>query len=169
MALIIIFFLVFLFFAFRTLCALFKTKVPFAKTPTENLIKIFKEINLPKNSVVYDLGCGDGRFLFLAEKLGYRAVGYELSLYPFIKCLLKKIIKRSSIKIVNKNFHKDNFFNADVVFLFLVGRVMEEVGKKLNGNLKKGALVISYGFKIPNWDLFKTIKTEPSETFIYKI
>jgi len=168
MALIIIFFIISLVFAGWTLYALIKTKVPFAKTPKENLDKIFTEINLPKNSLIYDLGCGDGRFLFQAEKLGYRAIGYELSLYPYLKCWLKKILKKSSIKIINKNFYQADFSDADAVFLFLVAGVMGKVGEKLKNDLKPGTPVISYGFILPGWQILKILKTNPSKTYLYK-
>ncbi len=168
LTLIIIFFLISLFIALWTIFALVKTKVPFAKTPEVSLSKIFKEIKLPPNSLIYDLGCGDGRILFYAEKLGYRAVGYELSLYPYLKCLLKKISKKSSIKIINKNFYQADFSDADAVFLFLVTGVMEKVGKKLKNDLKPDTKIISYGFTLPGWPITKILDTSPSKTYFYK-
>ncbi len=168
MALIIIFFIISLVFAGWTLYALIKTKVPFAKTPEKNITRIFSEINLPKNSLIYDLGCGDGRFLLRAEKLGYRAIGYELSLYPYLKCSLNKILKKSSIKIINKNFYQADLTNADAVFLFLVAGVMEKIGKKLKNDLKPGTPVISYGFTLPGWQILKILDTNPSKTYLYK-
>lgn len=97
---------VFFFFAGCSIYTNLTTGVPWAKTPKENIFKIFKEIKLPKNSLVYDLGCGSGRVLFIAEKLGYRVVGYELSLYPFLKVWLKKKIFKSEIVIERKIFFK---------------------------------------------------------------
>jgi len=167
LVIIILFFTLTIFIAGWTLYALFKTKVPFAKTPRENIAKIFNEISLPKNSLIYDLGCGDGRFLFAAEKLGYRAIGYELSLYPYLKCLLKKFFKKSSIKIFNKNFLKADLTNADAVFIFLVAGIMARVGDKLKKNLKPNTPVISYGFSLSGWRLVKTVNTASSKIYFY--
>jgi SAM-dependent methyltransferase len=160
---------VIIFFSLWSIYTIIKTKVPWAKTPRENLNKIFSEINLPKNSLIYDLGCGDGRTLFLAEKMGYRAVGYELSLYPFLKGALKKIIAKSEIKIKRRNFFKDNLKKADLVFIFLVSAVMEKLGRKLKKELKPGTIVMSYGFKIPDWNADKILDTKPSKTYFYKV
>jgi len=82
-AVIFVFGSVILVFAFWSIYTIVKTKVPWAKTPSENIAKIFSEINLPENSLMYDLGCGDGRSVFFAEKRGYKGRGCELSLYSF--------------------------------------------------------------------------------------
>lgn len=161
--------LIFLFFAGWSIYTNLTTGVPWAKISGENINKIFREINLPKNSLIYDLGCGDGRILFIAEKHGLRAVGYELSFYPYIKAWFKKLIFRSQVILKRKNFFKEDLGQADAIFVFLVGKVMDRVGYKLGAELKKGTLVASYCFAIPGWRPQKTILTEPSLTYIYRI
>lgn len=161
--------LIFLFLAACSIYTNLTTGVPWARIPRANIDKIFKEINLPKNSLIYDLGAGDGRVLFLAERYGYRAFGYELSLYPYLKTRLRKFIGRSAVMLKRKNFFKEDLSQADAVFVFLVGKVMDSVGRKLGLELKKGAVVVCYGFAIPGWSPLKTIFTKPSLTYIYKI
>ena len=160
---------IFLVFALWSIYTIIKTKVPWAKTPPDSIAKIFSEINLPKNSLIYDLGCGDGKFIFFAEKRGHRGAGYELSLYPFLKCSIKKIFTGSKIKIKRKNFFGENLEDADLVFVFLVDSVMEKLGNKLNKNLKPDTIVISYGFEIPGWKPEKILNTNPSKTYFYKV
>jgi hypothetical protein len=46
---------------------------------------------------------------------------------------------------------------------------MEGLGGKLSRDLKPGTIIISYGFKIPNWKIDKILDTNPSETYFYKI
>lgn len=143
------------------------TQVPWAKVPAVNLEKILAEINLPKNSLVYDLGSGDGRFLFLAEKKGLRAVGYELALYPYLKTIIRKFLVGSKITTKNKDFFKTDLSKAEAIFIFLTASVMGKIGMKLKQNLKPGIKVISYGFKIPGWPIVKILETSPSQTYIY--
>lgn len=95
---------IFIFFALWSIYTLLTTKVPWVKTPKKNIDIILDEINLPKNSIVYDLGCGDGRFLFRAEKQGHQVAGYELSLYPYLKCLARKKNSGSKAEIKKKIF-----------------------------------------------------------------
>jgi len=143
------------------------TSVPWAKVPAANLEQILAEIPLPKNSLVYDLGSGDGRFLFLAEKKGLRAVGYELALYPYLKSISRKFLRGSKITIRNKDFYQSDLSEAEAIFIFLTASVMAKIGIKLKQNLKPGIKVISYGFKIPDWPIVKILETSPSQTYIY--
>jgi len=160
---------IFFFFAICSIYTNLTTGVPWVKIPEKNIAKIFKEISLPKNSLIYDLGCGDGRVLFAAAKQGYRAKGLELSLYPYLKGLVGKMIIGSQVEIKRKDFLKENLSQADAIFIFLTGKVLVKLSQKLKQELKPGAVVISYGFSLPNWPLQRTILTSPSLTYIYKI
>jgi len=145
------------------------TRVPWAKVPVNNLEQILEHINLPAGSLVYDLGCGDGRFLFLAEKKGFKAVGYELAFYPYLKALIHKILKSSNIKIENKDFFKADVSGAKAIFIFLTASVMEKIGLKLKDNLRPGTSVVSYGFAVPGWPILKILDTSPSKTYLYLV
>ena len=159
---------VFLLFVLCSFFYLIKTRVAYVKTPAVNLDKILAEIDLPKESLVYDLGCGDGIVLFAAEKLGYQAVGFELSIYPYLKCSLKKIFRHSTIKIFRKNFFQEDLSGARAVFIFLVDKVMAKTGEKLRSELRPKTTVVSYGFELPNWSVKKILDTSPSKTYIYQ-
>jgi SAM-dependent methyltransferase len=135
--------------------------------PANNLIIILDKINLPPQSLIYDLGCGDGRFLFLAEQKKLEAVGYELALYPYLKAIINKFFKSSRVVIKNKDFFKQDLSNADAIFIFLTASVMQKIGDKLKTNLKPNTLVVSYGFAIPGWPIKKILDTKPSKTYIY--
>ncbi|MFA6106053.1 MAG: SAM-dependent methyltransferase [Patescibacteria group bacterium] len=160
--------IIFVIIAFWTAFTIFFTRVPFAPTPKKNFKKIFDELNLRANAEVYDLGCGDGSFLFEAEKLGFQAIGFELSPYPYFLSLIKKFRLNSRVKISRKNFFKENISRADAVFLFLIASIMPRVGLKLKKELKPGTPVVSYGFRIPDWKAIKILDTKPSKTFIYR-
>ena len=161
--------IIFLFLAGFSISTNLSTGVPWAKISKANIKIIFREINLPPNSLIYDLGCGDGRVLFAAERQGFRAIGYELSFYPYLKAWWNKLASGSRLTLKRKNFFKENLSPADAVFVFLVGKVMARVGDKLMSELKPGALVISYGFSLPGWENVKIINTKPSQTYVYKL
>jgi len=176
LAIIIIFSLIVLFFCLQAIITIIRIKVPFARTPDKNIEQIFtelkkksRELGILSGSLLYDLGCGDGRILFEAEKRGYKSIGYELSLYQYLRGLTRKRLSGSKVKIIRKDFMRQDLSDADVIFTFLVGKVMLRLGEKLKNNLKKGAIVISYGFKIPGWQINKILETKPSLTYIYII
>ncbi|MBU0743753.1 MAG: hypothetical protein KKE11_00050 [Gammaproteobacteria bacterium] len=161
--------LFFLFFWLWSVITLFRTRVPFAKTPKKNIEIILQRLNLPKDSVFYDLGCGDGRALFVGEKYGLRPIGYELSLYPYLKCKIKKFFKGSNIVVRRKDFFKEDLSEAKVVYIFLVGGVLGKLSKKLSKELKPGTIVVSYGFGLPGWQGVDILNTSPSKIYIYNV
>lgn len=165
---IIIAALVVVFFGVNSIYVNLKTLVPWVKTPLKNLQIILDEINLPAGSLIYDLGCGDGRFLFIAEKQGLKAVGYELALYPYFKARFNKFLQASDVKIKHQDFLRQDLNDAEAIFMFLNALVMKEVGLKLKKKLKSGIIVASYGIPIPDWKPIKVLETKPSQTYIYR-
>jgi len=151
------------------------TKVPFVRTPKKVIAKILKEIPINKKQTVYDLGCGDASVLIAIEKeTGAKTVGFEIT--PIAFYLGKFNIWRNKAKttILYKNFYKQNLAPADVVFCFLIDKVMFRVGNQLRQQLRPGARVISFGFHIPDWQPVKTIVAYPerktsSKIYLYQI
>ncbi len=145
-----------------------KTAVPWVRAPMSGLDDILKALNLPAGSLVYDLGCGDGRFLFLAESRGLKAVGFELAYYPYLKAWAQKFLKNSSVKIQHRDFFKQDLSQADAIFIFLTAAVMNKIGRKLKKALRSETIVASYGFEIPGWETSRILDTKPSKTYIYE-
>ena len=158
-----------IFFTLWSFYANIKTKVPWARTPEENVERVLASLKIPKDSLIYDLGCGDGRVLFQAEGLGYQAQGYELSLYPYIKAIIKKLIRNSKVVLVRGNFLDKDLSKADAVFVFLTTPMIKKVSAKLKKELKPGTVIMSYGFEFPGWQIERIIETNPSKTYVYKI
>jgi SAM-dependent methyltransferase len=167
LAFISLFTLAVVFFGSAMIYANIATRVPWARIPMANLEQIFVAINLPAGSIVYDLGCGDGRFLFLAEKKGFRAIGYELSFYPYLKAVFARLIRGSKVEIKYQDFFKQDLSHADAVFIFLTASVMDKIGRKLKKELRLGTRVVSYGFIIPGWPTPQILSTAPSKTYVY--
>lgn len=148
-------------------------KAPYVKTPPRVIEKIFSEIKINPQDIVYDLGCGDASFLIAVEKkFGAQTIGFELS--PIAYCRAKQKIKReqAKTKLFFKSFFKQTISDADVVFCFLVPGIMEKVGTYLESQLKRNAQVISYAFPIPQWQPSKILDTLPngnqsSKIYIY--
>lgn len=165
---IIIAALMVVFFGLNMIYVNFQTLVPWVKTPAKNLAVVLDELNLPAGSLIYDLGCGDGRFLFMADKRGLRAVGYELALYPYLKAQANKFFQASKVEIRHQDFLRQDLSAADAIFVFLNALVMKKIALKLKKSLKPKVTVISYGVKIPDWMPIKVLATQPSPTYIYR-
>ena len=86
------------------------THVPYVKTPKKYLNFIINNIEINSRSRVVDLGCGNGTFLFAAEKKDPRAlIGYDLSFIHILYARAKAVLKKSKAKFFYKNF-----FNIDL-------------------------------------------------------
>ena len=101
--------------------------------------------------VVYDLGCGDGRLVMAAAKLGAKAIGLEVSILPFVGAYSRKIFSGSKAKIKFRDFWLVDLKEADVVYFFLIPRIYEQLKNKLAKELKPGARVIAYVWPIEGW------------------
>ncbi len=110
----------------------------------------FDLLKLKPGQVIYDLGCGDGRFLKQAAKRGYKAVGYELNPFMYFFALIITLPYRKNVKLVLGDFWKADISDADAVYVFLLDRYMKQLDDKLKGEGKKGLLLASHTFKVPN-------------------
>ena len=136
---------------------------PFVPTPMPACEKMVELAQIKPGDKVYDLGCGDGRIVYLASK-NYQAdaVGYELSPIVFILALIKKITWKSGAKIRLQDFKKKDLSDAKTVFCYLMPDTLNIVQNKFLKELKSGTKIISYAFAIPG--LPKLIHKEPSDS-----
>lgn len=161
-------------FAVSALYHLLKVKVPFVRTPDWAVNMLLNKLKPGPNSVIYDLGCGDAKILITLKKAfpHIRTIGFELAWWPYLRA--KHNIKKSGfhIDLRRGNFYHINLAEADIIFCFLIDSVMPALEKKLLAELKPEALVISYGFKFPNWQPKEIIpnpdKSKGSKINIYQ-
>jgi cyclopropane fatty-acyl-phospholipid synthase-like methyltransferase len=106
-------------------------------------------LDLKPGQTVYDLGCGDGRFLRAAAKAGYKAVGYELNPFMFLVAWVSTRKYGGRVKVKMRNFWHTDISGADGVFVFLLDKYMAKLDEKLKDEGKKGLKLASHTFKIP--------------------
>ena len=148
---ILILLLIFLFF-FLTLAGSFFGAyfgAPFVPTSKKILRKMIKMAEIKKSDKVFDLGCGDGRIVFEAEKYSDSCIGIEISPPIIILAYLRKLFcrKKSEIRLGNIFTQKD-IDSADVIFTFLFPKMMEKFYKEIFPKLKKGTKIVSHAFRI---------------------
>jgi predicted RNA methylase len=126
---------------------------PFVPTPMDRIKKMLELGKLKKGMKHYDLGCGDGRSPYLANKL-YKSdsTGLEFTPFVYIWAQIRKIFWRSKAKILYRNFYKYNIADADVITCYLLPESMARLRKKFSKELKKGTKIISYAFAIKEWE-----------------
>lgn len=140
-------------FALLTGLSLFKTGgAVFTTTHSSKIKKILDTLPMHVGQVVYDLGCGDGRFLIAAsKKYKVTAIGYEINPWPYLLSRLRIGIWHANVSVRFQDFWKADLSKADIVFCYLFPDIMERLKEKLSEELKLGAKIISCNFGIPGW------------------
>ncbi|MBN1326011.1 hypothetical protein JW977_03485 [Candidatus Falkowbacteria bacterium] len=143
---------------------------PYIRSGKKIVNRILQEVDFRDNSVVYELGCGDGRFIReLAKQREINCIGYEYSLAPYLLAKLFNFFSRKKVKIYYKNFFNENLSNADYVFCYLMPKPMEKLSKKFENELSPGAVIISNTFAIKNWRPKKVIELKKRGVLSNKI
>ncbi|MBT3690428.1 SAM-dependent methyltransferase [bacterium] len=140
---------------------------PWLPTLKREKDKMIELADIQPGDNVYDLGCGDGRFL-VASKNRYpkcNVYGIELSLLPYI---ISKL--RVKGKVIFGNLFKQDLSNADVVFVFLMKRIYPKLKDKLEKELKQGTRVIVSTWGIDGWEVEKKISSKNNVVvYLYKM
>ena len=116
--------------------------------------KIIKTVSSTQKGIIYELGAGWGA---LAIPLARRCpeatiVAYELSPAPWIFLKARTLFfGPQNLKIVRRNFLKDDLSKASLVVCYLYPGAMAKLSSKLVLELKPSAKVISNTFEIPAW------------------
>lgn len=145
---------------------------PYVPTEKKIIERILSFANLNKNKLFIELGCGDGRVVKKAvEKYHLRGVGVDINPYLILYLkVLNKLKRKSNPRFLYQDIFKTKLNKADYIYCFLMPKMLERLAKKFNRELKKGALIISHGFKIPNWEkkLVFTLKGRKFNTYYYR-
>lgn len=125
-----------------------KPDVVYVPTPQEVVDKMLEMAKVTKDDLLYDLGCGDGRFVVTAaKKYGCRAVGYDIS--PRRVSESRGNVKKSNVEHLVRIEQKDIFTldlsKADVITLFLLPSLNVKLIPQLD-KLKPGSRIVSYRF-----------------------
>lgn len=124
---------------------------PYLPTEHKRVQKMLDVAEIKKGDTVTDLGCGDGRIVFGAAKLGAKlATGYELSVPVYIWAKVKSFFYKN-VDIRYKDFWlcPNEYKNFDVIFCFLLVKPMQKFEKEIWPQLKPGTKVVSNSFRLP--------------------
>ena len=125
-----------------------KPDVVYVPTPQDVVDKMLEIAKVTKDDLLYDLGCGDGRFVVTAaKKYGCRAVGYDISPRRVRESLenVKKNNVEHLVRIEQKDIFTLDLSKADVITLFLLPSLNVKLIPQLD-KLKPGSRIVSYRF-----------------------
>lgn len=147
---------------------------PWVPTKSADIERLFHALNPSPTDVFYDLGCGDGRLVFYFAKKWIQSRGFEISLFFYLYCQIKKwLIKAKNVDFIFWDFSSKKIEKATIVYLFWTNKTLNEnveLKKKLQNELKSGTKIISYLFSIDWLELIEKHK-DPNgmSIYIYKL
>lgn len=128
--------------------------VPWVPTREARIRRALQLAKLQPGETLYDLGAGDGRVLLMAAReFGAQAVGIEIGPVQWALGWLRIQFSGSRHRAWMRcgNFYKTDLHNADVVFVYLTSSQTSRLAKKLEGELRPGARVVSIAADFPAW------------------
>jgi SAM-dependent methyltransferase len=134
----------------------------YTSTPKSVVTEALNLVDLKKDEVFYDLGCGTGEALIAASELCDHVKGIEIE--P-VRWFIARLRARKA-QVILGNLFKQDISDADVIFIFQYkGKINGRIAEKIRADTRTGTRIVSYYWPIENMKLFKT----QNEIFVYKI
>ena len=139
--------------------------VIFIPTPQDVVDKMLELVEVKKDDLLYDLGCGDGRIVVTAaKKYGCRAVGYDLD--PDRVRESRENVEKNEVGglvgIEQKDIFTLDLSKADVITLYLLPSLNVRLIPQLE-KLKPGSRIVSHNFDMEGVKPDKVVKLTSSK------
>lgn len=144
-----------IFLCLLCLIPFFWTFAPYFPTRHKDFAKIQAIADLKPRQTFYELGCGDGSVTFFLARQNpeVQFVGYEIFWPVYLIAKLRQLCYRGrNVQIFYRNVFWINLSDADWIYTFgMKDGLILRLREKLIQELRPGAKVISYVFKIQDW------------------
>lgn len=130
-----------------------KPDVPYVPTTEPAVQAMMKLGDVTASDVLYDLGCGDGRLVIAAAKLGARGVGIDINPERIKEARenARKAGVEDRVKFIEADLFEADIHQATVVTLFLLPEVNLKLKPKLLKDLAPGTRIVSNTFDMGDW------------------
>jgi len=142
--------------------------------PTPQLIveDLLKMAEVNRTDIIYDLGCGDGRFVITAaKKYGARGVGIDIDPERIKESNQNARVEgvMDKVKFIEADLFETDIREATVVALYLLPEMNMQLRPKLLKDLKPGSRVVSHEFDMYDWQPDKTGKLGRNKYYLWVV
>lgn len=141
-----------------------RTAPAIRKSIITRLQKDVQQANKDTPFIIYDLGCGNGKFTReIASAIpNAHVIGIEISKPAYWHaCALQKIFSLKNLSYRNSDFYKVDITDANAIVMFLCGTLMKNIREKLETDLKDNVHVYSNKFKVGgDWAELETVNVK---------
>ncbi len=142
--------------------------VPTRQTVVDAMLNVAK---VKAGDVVYDLGCGDGRIVVAAAKLGARGVCIDID--PERVAEANQNVQKNGVgdrvKVLNQDLFTTDFSDANVVALYLLPSLNLKLRPTLWKTLKPGTRIVSHDFDMGDWKPEQTLNVDNATIYYWTI
>jgi SAM-dependent methyltransferase len=145
--------------------------VIYVPTPQNVVDAMLDMAKVTKNDVVYDLGCGDGRIVITAAKLGARGVGIDIDPQRIKEARenAKTAGVEDRVQFLETDLFTADISKATVVTLYLLPSLNLKLQPKLFKELKPGTRIVSHSFDMGDWKPEQTREIEYRTIYFWTI
>jgi protein-L-isoaspartate O-methyltransferase len=145
--------------------------VHFEPSPPEVVRAMLQLAEVGPGDVVYDLGCGDGRIVVAAAKLGARGVGVDLDPERVreARASVRAAGVEDRVEIREGDLFETDVSPATVVMLFLWPEVNLRLRPRLLAELRPGARVVSHWHDMGDWKPDRTVRLADRNLYLWTI
>jgi SAM-dependent methyltransferase len=140
---------------FMVNAAMSEPDIHFVPAPHRVVAEMLRLAEIGPDSLVYDLGCGDGRVLIAAARdCGARGVGIEIDPCRIAECGANAIQAgvQDRIEFLQCNFFDAAISEATVIVLYLVDSLNIRLRPRILSQCRPGVRVVSYSFEMGEWE-----------------
>ncbi|XP_072934449.1 ATP synthase subunit C lysine N-methyltransferase [Epargyreus clarus] len=132
--------------------------LPYVPATTEQLAGVTKAL-AGRNGRLLDVGSGDGRIVFTAAKLGFKADGVELNsvlvYYSRLAALINPLYRGT--RFFRRDLWKFDLKPYNNIVIFGVEQMMNEFERKVLNEVKSDTVIVACRFPLPNMVPVETI------------
>lgn len=146
--------------------------VIFVPTDFQVVTQMLKLAEVTSKDIVYDLGCGDGRFVVTAARqFGARGVGVDIDPQRIQEAneLAKRTGADKQVRFIQGDLFETDISEATVVTLYLLTRLNLKLRPKLMKELKPGTRIVSHAFDMGDWQPEKTESVVSTTIYLWRI
>lgn len=143
--------------------------VPYVPTPDQVVQGMLKLADVKPGETVIDLGCGDGRIVVTAAKMGAKGIGYDLNPERLREANENARVAKVTDKVqfIEKNLFEADIKSANVVTLYLLPSVNEKLKPRLLKELKPGTRIVSHSFSMGDWKPVKEQEVDGRRIYLW--
>ena len=144
--------------------------VSWIPTPSEYIDPFFELAPVSSSDIIYDLGSGDGRLLFVAlEKGARKCIGIDID--PERVNASREIAKNkgldNKITFIESDVMEQDLSAASVILCYLLSTASAALKPKFENELKPGTRVVMESFPVPGWKPAKTKEVSGRSYYLY--